>query len=359
MALVGSSLQVLAAIAVVIILFIIAYYIFNREAVNAATLEAQLKSRVDVFKGVKDMATIPGGETYNTVNDRSGLYMPLKPSVNQEGGIEFTYNFWLYQDQGFQSPSNNNRNIVTDNGLSVNDIVLLLKGTNKVTEYKNLCGVNKKDIYLKCPLIKLENSGDALTVEFNTEKSADVVHEGARNTCTTQSSDWNDKNSHKVSLRGIRNKATVFDKKWFMVTIVIQDTYPSDPLPFRNKVRVHIYINGVLELDQYVDNAFDQVEVDPSVLKPNDGNLYVMPSISWKTNNNEIVNTLRPSTTDTHKVMMADLSYFNYVVNSDDVLYLYKDGFNKFYAASPKGTEGETIYEISYSDGKTRQLKST
>ena len=462
MALFGSSLQVLAAIAVVIILFIIAYFIFNREAVNAARQSAVLKNRVDVFKGVKDMA-ITTGESYNTVNDKAGLYIPLKPSVNQQGGIEFTYNFWLYQDQGFQASVPNTANVPTDSGISVHDIILLLKGKKDVTTYKNICGIDKKDIFIKSPLIKLENYGDALTVEFNTEKSADAVREGARDTCDTISNDWNDKNSHKISLRGIKSKPA-FDKKWFMVTVVMQDTYPNDPLPFRNKIRVRIYINGVLELDQYVDNKYEEeentppcqiydgvkfgggstisldvgrytlqnlvdkgytdnsiqsfklrdgykitlyengdftgnsvsfttsqsdlnaisttlknavssvvVEVDQlmnnrfdetnlnlSVLKPNDGNLHVMPQISWMDGSNSY-STKRPSSTDLNKVMMADLSYFNYVVNADDVMSMYNNGFNKFYAVGPKGTSTGTdvMNQISYSDGKTRQLIST
>jgi hypothetical protein len=250
--------------------------------------------------------------------------------------------------------------MTTDGGINKNDVILLLKGNNKVQTYKNLCGNNKNDIYIKCPLIKLEHSGDALTVEFNTETSADIVNEGAKKTCGSSTSDWDEKHSYKVSLHGFKSRSSIFNKKWFMVTVVIQDTYPSDPLPFRNKIRVRIYINRVLELDQYVDTKFNQTDSDPaSVLKPNDGNLYVMPTITMGTGN-PTPKTSKPTNTNPNKIMMADLAYFNYAVNVDDIDSIYKAGYNKSIAISPKGTgdPNSVLYDMSYSDGKTRQLIS-
>ncbi|QIG60172.1 hypothetical protein [Dishui Lake large algae virus 1] len=351
MVLLRSSLQVLTAVAAVIILFIIGYSIFNREYIKAVREWNKLQNRVDIFKGIKDMA-IAGGEIYSTTNDKTPMYMNLKSSVNQASGIEFTYNFWLYKDSGFVFPA---EAIQTDRGLSTNDVVLLLRGLDKPSTYKNICGNVKTDLLLKCPLIKLENNGDALTVEFNTEKSPDVVHEGAKNTCMLGSTEWEVANSYKVAVKGLTSNSN-FDKKWFMVTVVIQDTYPVDPEPIRNKVRVRIYINGVLELDQYVDSKLGQTTSDASILKPNNGNLYVMPKISLPSGT-----TVMPTNDQLYKIMMADLSYFNYVIDEDMIQKIYKNSFNMYSAVSPAGanTQESAIYAQSYTDGKKRQLQST
>lgn len=355
MALLRVSLQVLAAVAVVLILFVIGYYIFNREALRAVRETAQLRNKVDIFTGVKDMA-LSSSESYNTMDPNAGLYKNLRPSVNQTGGIEYSYNFWLYKNTNFQTPPDTDTTAYsTDTGLNENDIILLLRGVDKAVPYNNLCGVQKTDVYIKAPLIKLENNGDSLTVEFNTKDSPDVVREGATNYCGQSKTDWNQMNSHKVSVRNLRNTDN-FNSQWFMVTVVLQDTFPSDPLPFRNKARARIYINGVLELDQYIDSRLDQVDDDPSVLKQNNGNLYVMPQI----NISGTTTTKKPSASEVNNIMMADLSYFNYVLSNDEIIKMYQRGFNKYYAVSPIEMPGGDIFnKMSYSDGKKRQLIST
>ena len=357
MAIIGATLQILAAIAVVLILFMLAYYIFNREALNSLKQSSKLKNRIDIFSGVKDMA-ISNNETYSTTIDNGGSFVDLKPSVNQSGGIEFSYNFWLYQNNDFQTTANTTyTSILPDTGLNTGDIILLLRGTNKVVNYKNFCNTNKYDVYVKCPLIKLENNGDSLTVEFNTQQSVDVAHEGAKNLCDKTNSDWEDANSYKVSVRGFKNN-TNFKNKWFMVSVLIQDTYPSDMLPKRNKTRVRIYINGVLELDQYVDSGIDQIDGSPSILKPNNGNLYVFPKLSWANNG---FKTTQPTESQVKKIAMADLAYFNYVLDAKEIVSMYQAGFNKNYAKPPIGTNylaTDYLYMISTTDNK-RQLYST
>lgn len=357
MALFSSSIQVLAAIAIVVLLFLLAYYMFQREALMALRQSRNLHNRTDIFQGVKDMALLPNGESYNTNYDNGGLYMDLKPSVNQAGGIEFAYNFWVYQDGGFQtSPGPSTSLVSPDTGLAPEDIVLLLRGDNKVFSYSNVCGREKRDVYIKCPLIKLENYGDSLTVEFNTIQSPDVVREGADDMCQgSTTKDWNKANGHKVSVRGLKSNQN-FLNKWFMVTVIIQDTYPEDPKPFGNKVRVRIYINGVLELDQYVDSRKRNGTntKSASILQPNQGSLHILPKI-------QDALSKRPTNTDLRKIMMADMSYFNYVLDPEEITSMYQGGFHKSYATAPKGSDpsNDVLSNISYSDGKTRQLQST
>ena len=114
--------------------------------------------------------------------------------------------------------------------------------------------------------------------------------------------------------------------KWFMVTVVVKDTFPADPLPIRNKVRVRIYINGVMELDKYLDGRLGNVSSSASVLKTNSGNLYVAPAIKFDSSTNAELSYSIPSA---DKVRMADLSYFNYALESAEIVDLFSSEFSK------------------------------
>lgn len=359
MALFRTSLQVIAAFAIVLILFVIAYNLFNREAARAMRQASQLRNQVNVFTGIKDMAYT--NEVYDTVNDMGGMFLDLKPSANQRGGIEMTYNFWLYQKSDFQpynASSSTSANI--DEGLTTSDIVLLLRGNNTVKSYNNVCDIPTSNVYVKCPLIKLQNYGNSLTVEFNTEKSIDVIREGAKNVCGQFLNNWDEANQHKVSIRGLKTNND-FLNKWFMVTVMIQDTYPDDPLPFRNRVRVRIYINGVLELDQYVNDAdtLGQAAKEPTILKPNNGNLYIMPQITINPTANPQTKTAKPGNAEVYKVMMADLSYFNHVLDADQIVAMYEKSFTKKHADPPKNTSGPFSVDVSPVNKKGMLVKST
>jgi hypothetical protein len=122
-------------------------------------------------------------------------------------------------------------------------------------------------------------------------------------------------------------------------------------------VRVRIYINGILELDQYVNdaNTLGQATKDPTILKPNNGNLYVMPQIKIDANNN----TTKPTNSQIHNVMMADLSYFNYVLDADQIISMYEKSFTKKYADPPKNTSGPSILDVSGVNKKGLLVKST
>jgi hypothetical protein len=173
-------------------------------------------------------------------------------------------------------------------------------------------------------LVKLEKGGEVLTVEFNTVGSPDAIIENSRNICAQKSTDWNYMNSYKI---GVTNMSK-YDKQWIMVTIVVQDTYPTDPLPIRNKARCTIYINGGVELDQYVDGKFGSKPNEMSIVKQNQGNFYVAPQITYSNSNT----TFLPATESLKGVCIADLTYYNYVPTSDDIKNLFAAEFTKSYA---------------------------
>ena len=356
MGFVSGFLQVFFAVLLVIGFLLIGFAIYNYEMLASIRASRSVQITTPIFEGVVDFNTAYNA-VYNTLNENNPLdttYRNLGNATNQPGGAEFSYNFWLYVDPtgGGTSvkpglftlePTKVNNVYSTDFGLDVDQFILFFRGAGapstdqtRITPvtYNSLCGKTKSDIMIKCPLVKLENKGDVLTVEFNTIQSPNVVVQNARNTCDDTSTDWNYMNSYKI---GIKNIKATYPAQWFMVTVVIMDTYPTDPIPIRNKVRCQIYINGAIQLDQYVDGMINPPNNSgDSILLQNQGNLYVGPRITFT---NPQINSLSKNTVSTvpstKSLCMANLTYMNYVPKAEQIATLYGSGFRQEYAPPP------------------------
>lgn len=328
-----TYLQVIFALAIVIILFVIGFAIYNYEYLNSLKAQGVTKEKVVIFDGVMDLSNFKD-VSYNTVDPNATNYRKIGPSFNQAGGIEFTYNFWMHTDGTLYGRTDPGP--ISDNGLTVENIesqtILFVKGNKISTTYKNICNIDKTDIEIKCPLVKLENNGKNLTVEFNTLSSKDAVVENSPDVCSEYSNRWDIKNAHKLTLANINNP-TLLDQ-WNMVTIVLQDTFPQDPLPYRNKVRCRIYLNAYLEFDKYVDgklpSASDYSLNKASVLRPNQSNLVIAPTVS-------VSKTERGATTtrsvklplDPNKLRLASMTYFNYAITQEEIDSLIAAGVDQ------------------------------
>lgn len=350
----GIFIQVLIAIIIVVVLFVIGFSVFNMEMIKSIQNAGKLKRVVPVFTGVKDFAFVNSGETYNTSDPANPTYINLTPSYNQRGGIEYSYNFWLYIDRtamGATGAVAQTMQQRPDQGLKATDNILFVRGSNRGTVYKSICGTDKKDILVKSPLIKFERENmDVLTVEFNTVAAPDPVKQGTRNRCNdTASVEWESMNSHKISLADF-SKINNMDSKWFMVTVVLQDTNPSDVLPIRNSARCQIYVNGVLKLDQYVKGRLSDSVIDaPSVMRTNAGNLYIYPKVDIP-GSSPVQSTnsmLSGSGGKAQAFLMADLTYYNYVLEKGDIADLFNRGFSKKTALSVNSiAEGNSLTSI-------------
>ena len=180
----GTLLQVILAIALVMILFVIGFSIYNMEALRAIQDAGKTRKKVAVFDGVKDFG-FAYNEVYNTSDRKSPAYIPITPSVNQLSGIEYTYNFWLYMDteaMGLTAkPATTSNAVETDDSLSTDSTILFLRGDKTLYDYKNICGKSKRNVMIKGPLVKFERNMDVLTVEFNTNETPDVSRAAADN----------------------------------------------------------------------------------------------------------------------------------------------------------------------------------
>ena len=334
-----TFLQVLFAICLVVVFFVVGFAIYNYEFLKSLkSTSGVLRETTPIFTGIKDLANT-GEESYDTIDTEKPNYRRIGPSYNQKGGIEFSYSFWLFlNDLGnanvYGPRSATTTALTPDEGFTQTNIttqnVLFMKGVNELSTYKNICGTNKKDYMIKCPLVKLEDYGNQLTVEFNTLQSntsgtgyVEGIKQGARDICTESTTVWKQANAHKLTLGNINR--TEFNNKWILVTLTLQDTYPDDPLPYRNKVRCRVYVNNLIELDTYVDGSLIPSKDNTSTIKVNNGNLYIYPRPSI-TVSGDTYQTPKPDASNTKKIMMGNLTYYNYAVDQTMVDSLFAAG---------------------------------
>lgn len=350
-------LQVFLAIVLVIIFLVIGFLTYNSEMLNAVRDSGKTRIVTPLFKGIIDLKGFRDGEfsTLDGTDPTDPSFRNLADSVNQQAGTEFAYNFWLYLDPRTQalknsaSPVSGKTTFKPDMGLTSDQLILFMRGSNKVVTYNKMCNDNttKSDVFVKCPLVKLENGADVLTVEFNTTESADAVIANSRNTCSETSTNWSNINSYKIGIKGMSN----IKKQWMMVTVVIQGTYPSDPLVLRNKARCTIYVNGSQQLDKYVDGKLvtstdPEERKTPSIVRTNKGNLYVNPVLEGTYLASPATGT--KNTLANKEVMMADLTYFNYVPSEDEINALYTEEFTKSYAPTVQAGTKENASADSF-----------
>ena len=328
----NTLLQIIIGVTVCILVLIFTIYIYNREMIRKIRQEQAAKkprSYYDYSPGIIDAADA------NVIVKGDDMAF----SINQQGGAEMTYNFWLYKEdessvyggsntlisdqldaRGMRSVGGVNDNKTADAGLHMNDILLLLKGEKDVKLYQNMCGSMKKDIMVKCPLIKFDRGTDRITVQFNTYDGTDAVEENTPDrVCTDNGTgSWAKKTKFQFSVDGL-NDAN-YNKKWFMVTVVLRDTTTEGIYPLRNKVNCRIYLNGLKMVDKYADGKLSAPLSSYSILRQNRSPLYVFPKMAMDGRKPYEVSTKE-------KLKLAGGRYFNYSLDDNDVVALFKSKF--------------------------------
>lgn len=333
------TLEVIAALVIVAGLYLLGLGVYNRDALSYIRQHGSVKKSVQVFMGVKD-AQGAGSESLSTSDPNSGVFKELMLSTNQPGGAEMSWNFWIYMDPDKDANGNfalgaaQTTASSTDPGLTPNDILLFLKGSKQVVTYKSLCHNTKPDVLVKAPLLKLVQGGDELVVEFNTTSSPDAVKKDARNTCRDTNTDYDFRTRHRIGVKNLTKD--MFKKKWFMVTVILSDS--SDAFS-NDHVRARVYVNGVLESDTYCDGRLGGVPANS--IRNNAGDLYIFPVLPI--GNGQTTKSIG----DTDKLLMADLSYFNYTLTPDEITAMARAGFNKNYAPTIAAKTGSVATDIS------------
>lgn len=336
MAIISNIVQVIISLILVLILAFIGYAVFNNESLSALKNYNNVKKETNIFKGVFDFSSIQG--IYDTQDKSLSSYVDLKPSINQAGGAEYTYNFWLYRDAG----KLNNIPITSE------DIALILRGNKTRVHYNSdstclLKNNADKYILVKNPLIRMKKDGSSIVVEYNTITFPDAFHEGGKTEIGTNCNvGWFDKNK---GLLGVYNIDSTYDKKWFMVTIILQEINPNNDILYKNKTTCKMYINGILMLDRIVESPYDPLATSSAAMRHNKGPLYINPRGIYPTDN---PNDTISGPSNAQALMMADLTYFNYAIGPDEVETLFKKGFTKGSATIPSVTANDpSLYNIS------------
>jgi len=185
--------------------------------------------------------------------------------------------------------------------------------SNRSLSNKNIImrGIHKGSSNLvKGPLIRFGEKQDEFVVEFNTQK--------------TPHGEW------VVN----PNALQVFTgNKWGMYTFV-----------FRDYVNEHSLMKG-LRIDLYIDNKLIGSHVEEgNGLRLNEGPLYILPNVE----------NVHPASG-----LLADIKYFNYALDANDIDSLFKEGFGRGSYVTPTSKKVSTLndnYNIVTMYTETRML---
>lgn len=338
-------IQIILGLFIILIMALIAYSIYDREYLRSINVFNTNKKETRIFKGVYpyDQSLIK----VESFNKADPYYFDLNPSVNQNGGAEYSYNFWLYfnikNDETGQGKIYNNPTDMYNN--EDRYILLFYKGVKQLIPYKQhnySCDTlspnekPKKYILVKNPLVKLNNNGKELIIEYNNINTPDTFNSSSSPlNCNILNSVY----GNNVNKLGIKNIDTnMFNKNYNMITIVMQESPTNEDVLFQNRTNCKVYFNGSLISDRSTYNNDitneNNTDIKATVMKKNLGNLYINPSTNLKEIEDQYVATSISEIIDTDEITkdvplkMADLSYFNYALSVDEIYNLYNRGFN-------------------------------
>ena len=374
----NTIIQIILSIFLISIMAFISYSIYNREFINSISLSNTNKKITKIFTGILDYNVNKDIdiETYDK-NDFS--YLDINPSINQNGGAEYSYNFWLFFRTDITAPSDNNiitgwantslttnYNVISDHSNSAiiknaQYIVLFYKGeaTPIITNINNNydCNTNEKiydyPILVKNPLIKIKNDATEIIVEFNNINHPDTYNSmGTDIIDCKKTEDYNKRNYNKFGIKEIDAK---YQEKFNMITVVFQEQSKSDDIFNNNKSNCKVYFNGELRSDKLSNtNSLENDEIKnfkSRVMKSNLSKLHINPSVINGTISQQV---LSDGITNISPLQMADLTYYNYALNNTEIKNLYKNGFNKYNASIKKRISKS--YEKGFNDKNNEVL---
>lgn len=329
----GSPVQqIIISLIVLLLMGYVAYNIYLIELQNMFNGENNIRREVDIIEGVFDFNSNKEWK-YNTNNKMHNNYLPIKSSINQQGGAEYSYNFWLYVNKEKLEKYNHERK----------DIALLLKGEKifyyNVNNYN--CSARSTDetiiptLLTKNPLIRINHNGSKLAVDYNNILSPDSYqYNSSYEECsqTQAGANWETKNKNLLGIWDIP-----FDGKWFMITVVMKEVADSANILAINRAMCKIYMNGMLVFDDKVETKYgvELNNVHSATHKDNRSPLYINPAltdiISRDANNGVNLDQFFDTTklSEDNVLKMGDIKYFNYAISEDMINEFYNKGLNK------------------------------
>ena len=339
----SNIIQVFLGIFIILILLLIAFMVYNYEKIDSLKSSNNIRKKIPIFKGIYDFAS-HSDVVYNTYANTSSSFRDLVPSINQKGGAEYTYNFWIKIDR---------TNLINANP-SKDDILLFLRGSKIQLPYENTKGTGTncllqqkgKYILVKNPLIRMKNDGTSIIVEYNTVSHPDSYRSDGTSLIKCENGEWDDRNGGLLGIYDMNSSE--YDNKWFMFTLVLREITPENDILNKFKTLCKIYLNGINMLEREVEAPFNgSSDKTPgsAAMKHNRAPLYVNPgnllSKNPQSENNKIFNNNNSS-----PLQISDLYYFNYALIDEEIKSLFNNGFNK-YPYVPPINSGANLYPIA------------
>lgn len=328
-------IQVIVSLIILVLMGYFAYNIYLIEFEKMLKGSNSIRKESVVFKGIYEFGS--SNEAKYETNDKTmGNYIDINPSINQEGGAEYSYNFWIYIDK--EKLNTSYGNIVLSKR---KDIVLFLKGTKNMYSSSSSYNCSGRDdspeypynILIKNPLVRLRNDGSSIVIEYNNIYTPDSFKDRTSYIdCMkyTKDADWYEKNKNLIGVYNLD-----FNKKWFMVSIILKEVADSNNILLKNRASCKMYINGVNVLDRKVETKFYNTTYS-ATFKNNKSPLYVNPSFTDINNPSQYFGN---SLLQNDAVKIADLKYYNYSLTEKEILQLYRNGFSKYPAVVIKSEE--------------------
>jgi hypothetical protein len=353
---INTIIQIILSIFLIAIMAFISYSVYNNEFISSVVISNTTKKITKVFSGILDYS-IERDLDFETYDKEDFSYLDINPSINQNGGAEYSYNFWLFfsfdknqstiidtSDSIYQKVNNSYQSTSTDKlSLSNKYITLFYKGEKQSVLISNNNGyecnnnmINDPVILIKNPLIKLRNDGKELVVEFN-----NINYPETYNAINNKVIDCNNpddlnkyRNFNKFGIKDI--DVNNYKEKYNMITVVFQEQPKGDNLFNANKSNCKVYFNGELKSDKLANtNSMENDVINnfkSRVMKSNLSKLHINPS------ENQSIKQLilSDNITKISPLQMADLTYYNYALTNSEIKTLYNNGFNKYEATFKK-----------------------
>jgi hypothetical protein len=367
---INSIIQIILSVFLIIIMALIGYSIYNNEYIKSVRFSSSNKKHTKIYKGVLDFAKSDeiGLETYNKF---APAYVDINPSINQNGGAEYSYNFWICFNRN-ENGVLTSMSSVPPNVAKYAYFILFYKGEKQTLPYKsfgyeceNINGLNllENRILIKNPLVKIRNDAQEIIIEYNNINYPESYNNGSDTLkCNLAQSSNKEEIEKLLNIRN-RNKFGIKDIKYNeygqsfnMVTIVFQENQKGRDSINVNNTNCRVFLNGALVADRLANiNPIEENTIDSfksRVMKSNLSKLYINP---YKSNLGNTSATLKPESflandkiTSISPLLMADLSYFNYALDNYEIGSLYRQGFNKYPAMLPILDTSSTSYNKGF-----------
>jgi len=359
----NTIIQIILSIFLISIMAFIGYSVYNREFINSISISNTNKKITKIFTGILDY-TESKNIDIETYNKTEFTYLDINPSINQNGGAEYSYNFWLFFHPGTTTKLIkditvlNSKYIITnelDNYRAISPkldenskknqyIVLFYKGETMpiISKISNSydCDTTKEiydyPILVKNPLIKIKNDCKEIIVEYNNINHPDTYNStGAKNIDCETTADFNIRNHNKFGIKDI--DVDKYKDKFNMITLVFQEQPKIENIFNNNKSNCKVYFNGDLISDKLSNtNSIEEDEITnfkSRAMRSNLSKLHINPI---KINGTIDKVKLEDGITDISPLQMADLTYYNYALKLSEIKSLYNSGFNKYSASIKK-----------------------